>query len=52
MRKESLLYWMMDRSITVNGIKKIVMEEEGKSISMGQYMRDIGVIIFHMEREE
>ncbi len=43
---------MMDRYIMDSGISKIVMEEEGKSISMVQFMKDIGVIIYHMEKEE
>ena len=43
---------MMDRYIMDSGISKIAMGEEGKSISMVQFMKDIGVIIYHMEKEE
>ena len=43
---------MMDRYIMDSGINKIAMGEEGKSISMVQFMKDIGVIIYHMEKGE
>lgn len=35
-----------------SGINKIVMGEGGRSILMAQFMKDTGVIIYHMGKGE